>query len=582
LDRQVDTITIVADRPLPECGKTGQDNSTIDVSVKPSPADQSARTSPYSWYVLGVLFLIYVLSVIDRNLVTVLAPYIVRDLQISDAQIGLLYGTAFALFYGLFGIALAKLADGASRVQTLAVSLCIWSAMTSLSGLATGFVGLGLARIGVGVGEASASPAAMSLLGDYFHKNRRGFAVTVYTMAVGIGAGLALVIGGAIVSAWEARFPLTSSAPFNLHGWQAAFIGVGLPGLVLALLAKATLREPVRGALDGLPQAGSQRPIAAMLAELGSMLPPWSLLRLCRCDRRAALGNAAALVCLLAGALLTSHLTSDLIAPSKRVPLAILFGTPVSSNLLQWLVLATALYSVVSWIQAVRLRDRVAYRLVAANRTFVVINLTCVALAATLYAVSSFTFLYATRYLHAAASDGALLGLIALVCGTAGMLTSGGIGDLLRARFRSARLLICVMTTLAAAGTAFLQYNTTSMPAFLVAYGLNSFFLLSWPPIINASVQDIVLPRMRGLGLAITSFASAIGLALSPYTVGLISDVTGDLRFALTAVLGVAVPLSIVGLIYLVRAIPRDEETLIARAKSAGEPLPASRLLAAE
>lgn len=115
----------------------------------------------YRWYVLFILTLIYAFGYIDRQIVTILAPYLKRDMGISDAQLGLLYGTSFALFYCVFGIPLARLADGWSRVRTLALGLSFWSLMTALSGLSRNFVQLGTARIGVGIGEASATPAAV-------------------------------------------------------------------------------------------------------------------------------------------------------------------------------------------------------------------------------------------------------------------------------------------------------------------------------------------------------------------------------------------------------------------------------------
>src|SRR4051812_7513696 len=129
-----------------------------------------ARPSVHRWLVLALLTLVYAFNFIDRQIVTILAPFIKADLGLSDAQVGLLYGTAFALFYALFGLPLARLADGWHRVRTLSIGLCFWSAMTMLSGTAGGFAQLALARMGVGIGEASASPAAFSLLQDHFPK----------------------------------------------------------------------------------------------------------------------------------------------------------------------------------------------------------------------------------------------------------------------------------------------------------------------------------------------------------------------------------------------------------------------------
>ena len=160
----------------------------------------------YRWYVLFVMMLVYAFNYIDRQIITILAPYLKADLRITDAQLGLLFGTAFALFYGLFGISLARLADGWSRVKTLAIGLSFWSGMTALSGFSSNFGQLGVARIGVGVGEASATPAAVSLLGDYFDRRIRGTVLALYSVGVYIGAGLSLMIGGSVVVAWTNAF----------------------------------------------------------------------------------------------------------------------------------------------------------------------------------------------------------------------------------------------------------------------------------------------------------------------------------------------------------------------------------------
>ncbi|MBS0396741.1 MAG: MFS transporter, partial [Proteobacteria bacterium] len=156
----------------------------------------------YAWYVVGVLFLVYIVNFIDRQLLSILAQDVKRALAISDAQLGFLYGTAFAIFYSLFGVALGRLADSWYRVRLIALGLAVWSAMTALSGLAGSYAQLAVARVGVGVGEASASPAAYSLIGDYFRRDRRGLALAVYSSGLFVGAGLALPIGGWVAHSW--------------------------------------------------------------------------------------------------------------------------------------------------------------------------------------------------------------------------------------------------------------------------------------------------------------------------------------------------------------------------------------------
>ena len=220
----------------------------VNGTMAPAATTGAPTRGWYRWYVLAVLVTVYAFGYVDRQIVTVLAPYLKADLGITDAQLGLLYGTTFALFYGLFGIPLARIADGWSRVKTLALGLSFWSMMTTLSGMAGNFVQLGAARIGVGVGEASSTPAAVSLLCDYFERDKRATVLGLYSVGVYIGAGVSLMIGGGVVAFWQDHFGAANPAPFGLSGWQAAFMAVGVPGLLLG---------PFVGALGGELLAGN-------------------------------------------------------------------------------------------------------------------------------------------------------------------------------------------------------------------------------------------------------------------------------------------------------------------------------------
>src|SRR6185295_17371114 len=172
------------------------------------------------------------------QILSILAERIKADLGLTDAQIGFLYGTAFAVFYALFGLPLGRLADLWSRTRLIAVGLSFWSLMTAASALARNFGQLTAARIGVGVGEASASPAAFSMLSDYFPPTKRASVLALYSSGIYIGAGLGLFIGGVIVERWDAAFA-GQLAPLGLRGWQVAFLAVGLPGLLLSLWVRS-------------------------------------------------------------------------------------------------------------------------------------------------------------------------------------------------------------------------------------------------------------------------------------------------------------------------------------------------------
>lgn len=201
-------------------------------------SDAPARpiyTPLYRNYALAILFLSYVVNFVDRSILSILLEPIKLDLQLTDTQLGLLGGLAFALFYATLGIPIASLADRWSRVKVLSISMIIWSAMTALCGMASSFIGLLLARIGVGVGEAGASPPSHSLIADYFPLEKRATAIAIYSLGIPVGSMVGNFVGG-----WGAE----------QFGWRMTFLIVGLPGIAVAGLILTTLREPPRGFSD--------------------------------------------------------------------------------------------------------------------------------------------------------------------------------------------------------------------------------------------------------------------------------------------------------------------------------------------
>ncbi|HEY5647068.1 MAG TPA: MFS transporter [Pseudomonadales bacterium] len=186
-------------------------------------------TDGYRRYAVGLLFFVYVFNFIDRQIVTILAEPIKRDLQIADWQLGLMTGTAFAIFYCTLGIPIARLAERKNRPWIIGLSLAAWSGFTALCGLAQNFWQLVLARIGVGVGEAGCTPPAHSLIADYTPKEQRASAMALYSMGNPVGGLIGVVTGGLVADAF---------------GWRWAFLLVGLPGIALAVLVVASLFEP--------------------------------------------------------------------------------------------------------------------------------------------------------------------------------------------------------------------------------------------------------------------------------------------------------------------------------------------------
>src|ERR1700733_10541525 len=189
----------------------------------------------YRSYVLFVLVLVYTFNFIDRQIVGILAVPIKSELHLSDSQLGVMGGLAFALFYTLLGIPIARLADRVSRTGIMTAALALWSLMTAVCGLTQNFAQLFLARVGVGVGEAGGGTPAYSLICDYFPSKERARALSVYSFGIPVGAASGIVLGGDITS---------------LMSWRMAFFIVGLAGLMITPLLKFTVREPERGALD--------------------------------------------------------------------------------------------------------------------------------------------------------------------------------------------------------------------------------------------------------------------------------------------------------------------------------------------
>ena len=198
-----------------------------------------------AWYAIGVLLLAYTLAYVDRSILTILVEPIQRDLHINDTQLGLLHGFAFVIFYVSLGLPLGRLADRSSRIRLIVGSILTWSLMTMAGGFTRSFGQLFAARIGVGVGEAGLTPAAYSVIADYFPPQRRTAAMGVYAMGIYFGSGLALLGGGVVVALVGASPTVTIPILGALRSWQAVFVAVGAPGLLIGMLA-ATVPEPPR------------------------------------------------------------------------------------------------------------------------------------------------------------------------------------------------------------------------------------------------------------------------------------------------------------------------------------------------
>lgn len=215
----------------------------------------------YRNYVLLTLMVVYTLNFIDRTLIAVVAQPIINTFGLTDSEWGLLYGPPFAIFYAVMGLPIALWADRSNRVKIIAVCIVLWSAMTVLCGFAAGFLTLLLFRVGVAVGEAGCTPPANSIIGDYYPARKRAKALGIYSMGVTIGSVLANLFGGPIaqmqgadVGAWVESIGLGGLfSTLNwemIEGWRIAFVVVGAPGILIALIFLMTIKEPPRGYSD--------------------------------------------------------------------------------------------------------------------------------------------------------------------------------------------------------------------------------------------------------------------------------------------------------------------------------------------
>jgi MFS family permease len=202
-----------------------------------APANESSEDeygSPtYAWYVVTILLFAYVTSFLDRTILTLLVEPIRESLGISDLQLSLLHGFAFAIFYVSLGVPIARYADSHNRVRLISVGVLVWSLMTAVCGLAKNFTHMFLARVGVGIGEATLSPAAYSIISDYFPVEKRPRAYSIYQTGIYIGMGLAMIIGGYVIAVVP-----SIEMPFygHMEPWQVVFLLVGLPGILIFLL----------------------------------------------------------------------------------------------------------------------------------------------------------------------------------------------------------------------------------------------------------------------------------------------------------------------------------------------------------
>lgn len=517
--------------------------------------DVGKTGGPYAHYVLAVLVLVYIFNFIDRNILSILAEDIKADLGVTDAEIGFLYGTVFAVFYAVFGIPLARFADVWVRRSLISGGLFFWSVMTVLSGTARSFPVLAVYRVGVGIGEASASPAAYSLLSDYYPTHQRATVIAIYSAGVYIGAGIGLFLGGYILDYWSSTYP--TDAPFGLKGWQVSFMVVGLPGILMAIWVR-TLREPVRGASEGLIAATHPAPFRLLAAELASVIPPFNLITIVRHNASLKVNLGTALLITLVAWLLI-----------------LLTGSTA-----QWVAMGFGVYVTFSWAQSLKVRDPATFSMMFHSRAFVFTMIAFPTIAFVTYGVGFWTAPLLMRVHGASAAEvGLYIGGGSALGGMLAVTSGGYLADKLKQRFPAGRLMIGFLVVFGTVPMVLWMINTDSL---VTAFWLNFFYHIPsalWAGIPPSTASDLVMPRMRAVAGAYYILVNTfVGLALGPYVIGQLSDMfhasglteAEALKSAMSWSMLIFV-ITIFCLVMAMRYLPKDEATRLERAKALGE-----------
>ena len=550
--------------------ETVSTSSLEPISDQQTAVDKSTVVDgPYAKYVLAVLVVMGIFNFIDRQIFSILAEDIKADFGLSDGDLGFLFGTAFAVFYALFGIPLGRLADRWQRTKQISLSVGFWSMMTALSGLARSFVPLAVCRFGVAVGEAGASPAALSLLYDYFSPKVRTTVIAIYAAGASIGAGIGLFLGGAILGAWSNAWPDPSMAPFGLKGWQAAFMVVGLPGVFLSLLIWK-LKEPVRGQAEmevtratkrSTSHASSVHPLRILWLEFLPMLPGLNLFLL----KQEGAGIKARWLNLVVGV---------------AIAFMAVYLIHITGEVLQWLALGIGFYCAFSWAQVLLCRDPVCFGLIFHCKTVRYLYLFIGFNTFTGTAVGFWTIPWLLRDFGVSAMEvGTVLGFAYAVVGLIGVISGGVLADRLRQRTRRGKLYVGLGAAVLSLLLILLVLSTDEL---LFVYGFivcNALLVSMIAAPVSSTINDLMLPRTRAIGMSLYIMTmNFMGIALGPYCVGLISDSLvgtgasgGDaLRYAMLLSLIVA-GISIVFLVLAVKHTVADENSLLERARALGE-----------
>jgi MFS family permease len=535
------------------------------------PLTPGTKVSRAGWYALFLVSSAQAMSLLDRQILSILAPAIREDLGIGDAELGLLYGTVFSLFYALFSLPLGRLVDGWIRTRLLAICIAGWSFFAGLAAFASGFTLLAVSRLGVGIGEGATQPAANSIIFDEFPREKRGTAMAALGIATALGLGLSMTLGGVVAQWWDGLYP-DGGAPGGFAGWQFAFLVAALPGFVLAW-AIWRLKEPTRGQMDGIRTVEDPHPFKASAAVLGAVTPGanWFYLWHRKAGARQWTINLVSLALI---ATVCVFMARYLQAFSPR-PDTRLFGLSFNAHELQWFVVAFGAFVILNLFQSLKLTDRPTYNVVTSPSVLLLIVVAGLQTSIN-YGVMGFTPSFLGReYGLSLAATGLQFGLLAAALGVAGPVIAGPLSDWLTVRLGGRGRVWLTLFSLGVSPFAGIwTFSAPDPTSFYLRFSVYSIILTLWLPPLYSLLYDQVLPRMRGLTSSIYIIVTTLlGLGMGPYFVGIVSDkLSGDLGRAIISV-NVVVPVIVLILLYLLTRINRDESLIRDRARAGGEPI---------
>lgn len=537
--------------------------------ASPDATKADNRISRYGWHAIILMSSAQMMSLLDRQILSILANDIRTDLGIGDAEMGLLYGTVFALFYALFSLPLGRLVDGWVRTKLLAICLATWSFFAGLAAFAQGFTLLAISRVGVGIGEAATQPAANSILFDSLPKGRRGIAMGGLGVGLALGLGLSMALGGIAAEWWDLRYA-DGGAPMGFHGWQFAFIVAAIPGFPLAWLIYK-LREPVRGAMDGIATKEDPAPFRASAGVLGAVTPGANWINLWRRDagaRQWAI-NILGLAAIFSFCSLMVSLTSTF---SPRPPLE--FGAvSLSPHVLQWGVFGFGAFVVVNLFQNFRLTDKPTFNVVL-NPSLIMLMIMGGLQTAINYGVMFASPQILIRQFGLSMADvGLQFGLLSALLATIGALIAGPLADWLAGKMGSKGMIWLVLMSLGLSPFfGIWTYSAETLSDFYIRYTIYSLILTLWLPPTYTLLLGLALPRMRGIVFSTyLVIMTLLGQGLGPYFVGIISDQNGgDLASAVISINWVC-PFIVALLLMVLMRHGKDEAGMLDRARRGGE-----------